>query len=308
MVNLEIYPEGGWKKLIATNILSSDIWHRNCNVGNWDAGWSCQNPPMESGTVYRTTDRHLGNAVYKKMDSSGVIWWSTDQVNWKREVQRYGGPTIQSVSQILYVSPSGSDTNGDGSESNPFATIQHAIDLAPNLFYNPSGGSSFIIRLMDGTYNENLILIRHLKGWSENYFGIESVNEKGATINGFIRLYDCTNFFIRKVKIAKEISLTGSTNISISDCDIIKSDYSSAGIVSFGSILNIYKTSISNRESAVIALGCSVISCFKLSGSGNNIAYNVGNTNGSAAIVMYNESTIEATTLEIKRYGGQIFT
>lgn len=64
MIDLDIYPEGGWKRLTATNILSGDIWHRNCNCGDWDAGWSCQNPPMELGKEYRTTERWGGSPVY----------------------------------------------------------------------------------------------------------------------------------------------------------------------------------------------------------------------------------------------------
>lgn len=52
--------------------------------------WEYQNPPMKIGVEYRTTERHDGNPVYKKMDSNGVIWWSTDQSTWKRGAERVG--------------------------------------------------------------------------------------------------------------------------------------------------------------------------------------------------------------------------
>lgn len=45
---------------------------------------------MVLGIEYRTTERYLGNPVYKKMDSDGVIWWSTDQSTWKCEAERVG--------------------------------------------------------------------------------------------------------------------------------------------------------------------------------------------------------------------------
>lgn len=48
------------------------------------------NPPMDLGVEYRTTERYQGKPVYKKMDSNGVIWWSTDQSTWKRESERVG--------------------------------------------------------------------------------------------------------------------------------------------------------------------------------------------------------------------------
>ena len=61
--------------------------------------WEWVNPPMVSGTEYRTTERHLGNPVYKKMDSNGVIWWSTDQSTWKREAERVGAAPSTHASQ-----------------------------------------------------------------------------------------------------------------------------------------------------------------------------------------------------------------
>jgi hypothetical protein len=41
-------------------------------------------------------------------------------------------PFASPYGPVIYVSPTGSDSTGDGSESNPFGTIQHAIDLAWN--------------------------------------------------------------------------------------------------------------------------------------------------------------------------------
>lgn len=61
----------------------------NANPDMWSE-WEWPEPPFMVGTVYRTTEKYINNPVYKKMDSNGVIWWSTDQSTWKREAERVG--------------------------------------------------------------------------------------------------------------------------------------------------------------------------------------------------------------------------
>ena len=61
----------------------------DANPDSWSE-WEWPEPPFAVGTVYRTTEKHLDSPVYKKMDSNGVIWWSTDQSTWKREAERVG--------------------------------------------------------------------------------------------------------------------------------------------------------------------------------------------------------------------------
>ena len=44
----------------------------NRGVTAWDE-WSCENPPMELGVEYRTTERYLGKAVYCKAINFGSL-------------------------------------------------------------------------------------------------------------------------------------------------------------------------------------------------------------------------------------------
>lgn len=60
--------------------------------GVWQP-WECDNPLMNVGTIYRTTERHRGLPVYKQLASDGVVWWSTDNQNWHTEAERAGGGT-----------------------------------------------------------------------------------------------------------------------------------------------------------------------------------------------------------------------
>ena len=56
-----------------------------------------------------------------------------------------GIPNILETGQVSYVAPTGSDVTGDGSQADPYRTLQHAYGQAP------SGGT---IRALPGTYNE----------------------------------------------------------------------------------------------------------------------------------------------------------
>jgi len=55
----------------------------------------------------------------------------------------------------IYVATTGSDTSGDGTNNNPFATIQHAINIIPK----DLGGYAAIINVADGTYNEDIRIL-----------------------------------------------------------------------------------------------------------------------------------------------------
>lgn len=54
----------------------------------------------------------------------------------------------------VYVAPSGSDTTGDGSSGNPFASLQRAFNFANSTF--DFGGQTVTIQLADGTYAQGL--------------------------------------------------------------------------------------------------------------------------------------------------------
>jgi len=58
-------------------------------------------------------------------------------------------PSAAILQETLWISTTGSDSTGDGSESSPYRTIQHAFDQASN-------GDT--IRVLPGTYNECLLL------------------------------------------------------------------------------------------------------------------------------------------------------
>jgi len=67
--------------------------------------------------------------------------------------------TILPPPSTIYISTTGSDTTGDGSLANPFATIQKGVDTA-------SAGFTIIVR--NGTYTQNVNVTKSLNIHSEN--------------------------------------------------------------------------------------------------------------------------------------------
>lgn len=46
--------------------------------------WEWQNPPMEAGVEYRTTERYQGAVVYKKVDANGnILWRKETDTQWR---------------------------------------------------------------------------------------------------------------------------------------------------------------------------------------------------------------------------------
>jgi hypothetical protein len=85
--------------------------------------------------------------LWKVVLISLVVLWSTSQVSFVR----VHGTAVQAITvQALrnwHVATNGSDMTGDGSEPNPFATIQHGIDMA-------SRGDTVLVH--PGVYKENI--------------------------------------------------------------------------------------------------------------------------------------------------------
>lgn len=77
---------------------------------------------------------------------------------------------------IIYVSTSGSDAAGDGTESAPFASIQRAIDsIAKNI-----GDRSITINIASGTYTEDIVISGFYGGILRLAFG--NVTIKSLTV------------------------------------------------------------------------------------------------------------------------------
>ncbi len=84
--------------------LGTNVIARRCTdgSGNWLA-WEYVNPPLAIGVEYRTTERYEEKAVYKKLDTDGVIKWRLDgDTTWH---------TDKPISKSVTLSASGWDSS-----------------------------------------------------------------------------------------------------------------------------------------------------------------------------------------------------
>ncbi len=164
-----------------------------------------------------------------------------------------------SAATTWYVDDGGSNTTGDGTLGNPWATIQHAIDDAGVL-------AGDTIHVAAGTYSENIIVNKSLtltgntidpsaviiNGDSENRGIVVTINANNVTITGF--------------------SITGSGSTPLEDCAV------GLGAVSG---CNIDNNIISNNDGIGIALQMS---------NGNYIQNNTLDSNNIAGIGLLGSS------------------
>lgn len=224
-------------------------------------------------------------------------------------IEHFEQKTTQLTADInLYVSPSGNDTTGDGTQSKPFATLQRVLDTVPKNL----GGYNCLINLANGNY----------------------------TTNGVIKVYGFYNGNMKVIGPADGYANFVNTSIEIKGINCILSIHNHLKIVSgaasedscirvtssFGTLkfsvdidgggtkkgVNFYVPCnctvmgvISNCTVAVntggSGLHAGIITLIELSGTGNTVAYNAVAT----LVVVAWGVTISGTTAQ--SYGGRIF-
>jgi len=78
-------------------------------------------------------------------------------------------------STIIYVSPTGSDAKGNGSSTNPYATITHAVGVAP---------AGAILMIAPGTYTESVTITKPLTLESESSQPTNTIINAAGELNG----------------------------------------------------------------------------------------------------------------------------
>ena len=187
--------------------ISSDNEFLNNSISDNTVGMSfifnSENNEAHFNSIFNNTDNGIDADDNNKIVNATNNWWGNDTGPYHPTENPEGtgdnvtddvlfdpwtGKQTQDTSTI-YVSTEGDDDTGDGSEENPYLTIQKGIDSATN--------DTHTIRVFEGTYNENVIVNKSLAivgnassnttidGQFNIGLDVVAISEDGATIQGF---------------------------------------------------------------------------------------------------------------------------
>lgn len=207
--------------------------------------------------------------------------------------------------KTVYISSAGSDTLGDGSSTNPYATIAKALSVLPKNL----NGFDATIHMLAGTYREHVTIYGFYGG---------NVILSGAA-NASITILSLTVHGNASVHISNNISLgvsgtAGTAGIVVQQGKLLcfaKNVFVTAaqkigvyvarnGFAMFGSLAINNTTDI-----AVQATSGANVYIDALSGSGNT---GIAIQSGNGAKVAFNSKTIVTTSTFLTMYGGRIYT
>lgn len=201
----------------------------------------------------------------------------------------------------FYVSPSGDNLTGDGTQNRPFKTIQFAIYQVP-LFL----GHSANIILAAGTYDEDVYVHGFLGLRSLTITGASSISSANNYVIKTLSVVACTSGVrVSGVKVRglnrDAIFINRCTDVSISNTLIIDTALQ-IGINGSNASISVEGCTISNRVNAIKASKLSNILSDVTTGEGNN----VGLYAEYAGQISKAGTQPSGTTAEFTSYGGVI--
>ncbi len=205
----------------------------------------------------------------------------------------------------FYVATTGSDTNGDGTQENPFKTIQKAIDMVPKNLNNLMA----TIMLADGVY-DNISISGFSIGtlFIRPSARVNTLNNECVVKNIVIRSCRCmvhlNSLNVVESTAKKVIDIDRANVVRLDHLRIVQPNPSWVGIEAYmDSSVIITECEISNHANAIYA-DFSRIFVSKCTGSGNNYSLNV--SSGGRIVC---DGTLPGWTVgfAIQNTGGSIF-
>lgn len=199
--------------------------------------------------------------------------------------------------ETVYVTTSGNDASGDGSESKPFRTIQKAINSLPKDLAN----KEVTINIASGTYSENVEIA--------GFYGGTLRFQLGDVIAKSFVLYE-TDVIIN----GSSLTLNASGNVygfrchrgsnAIFQCALTVNGSTNGVFVSYGSRFSCRNVDVNSCTNAIVCNFAAQLYIGALTGSKNNNGISV--SGGIASL----ESVVAAmaSTLYITTAGGRIYT
>ncbi len=217
---------------------------------------------------------------------------------------------ISNVSRTLYVSSSGSDATGDGTQARPFATIQKAINALPKNL----GGTTNTINVAAGNY-PGFRIDSFYGGSLSNSQGIliKGDTSGGTVITGGVVVSGCeVPVYLGRLKI------TGNDiggNISILRCRDVLVIFCTCtgtsapnGMRLDSSIVSVYNCEISDKTGYGIISDGSLVFANFITGANNRVCLQCGSSSsGLGGLLIGYGQSIAGTAKYAKEAGGIIF-
>jgi hypothetical protein len=205
----------------------------------------------------------------------------------------------------VYVSPSGSDTDGDGSADAPFKTIQKAVDEIPKYL----GGFTATIDIASGTYEERVEIF----GFSGGTLAV-GVTGRTVTVRGF-NIVQSSTVELKISNVTRAEGFSGALVYVGKDSNVVQGSILTINCVSgpdsglgvaYGAtyIANGTTTAVNNCTTVAIraTLGSRVV--LHTVQGGNNRDFGIVAEQGG--LLTYNTSALVATNGNVARTGGRI--
>lgn len=223
-------------------------------------------------------------------------------------------PALQ-TDVTIYVSPTGSDVEGDGSQEAPYATIQRAVDSVPKYL----NAHTAAINIADGEYDEAVIIL----GFTAGTLALGGRTVSSAIIRNIavlnsriVIIKNCTLKNIGATEIqphallyVNEDSCAVLGNVTI-DCGATNCHgmyvSNSKVITSGAATLTINNVDFVNGRCAFGTYGAH-ISLFKIAGVNATDKTVWGICSEYGSIVAYQENALTANTAYRTVYGGRIY-
>lgn len=234
-------------------------------------------------------------ATVERADSPTVVGTPVNAQN-LNAMQEAAGLTAH---RAVYVSTAGSDSVGDGSEANPYATINKAISTIPSNL----NGYTARVYIAAGTYTENVTI----QNIGNGIIALTGITGDVVTIAGMVTVTNVQYMEIYNISLSivnSYFNVVGS-NVSVHTAFSARGGQFGIYATFFSSITLSNTTSINNTTAnGIIATNGAMIYLERLTGSGN--ANLITSTRGATCSYGTNEAT--ATNLFYTANGGRIYT
>lgn len=270
-------------------------------VSNGDA-------PTNEWYIGETISDDVGSRVVQRIMPYGktidYIRTKTDNV-WSDWVKNDYMNTVKSTTETIswYVSPTGNDTTGDGTQAKPFKTIQATINKVPKVLNHNA-----TIRITEGTYDEKVVISGFMGSGVLSLAGMNtsSLPQKVKSIS----IIGCSAYvsavFLNITETTGEaITIKYSVGASLNSCIIDGVASTSDGIGIYTSMATVSSCTISNKRNALYVINGSMIYISSMSGTNNVVGYKVS-YGGTIAKYSSSDTRPSATTAEVVDSGGLI--